>query len=49
MVCIWTMWWIRCIRGIFLGEIRDVRPSGVGGSPAFFALKTKKKRTDIRF
>ena len=30
------MSWIRCIREIFSGEIRDFRPSGAGGLSAVF-------------
>ena len=33
---VWMMWWIRCIREIFSGEIRDFRPSGAGGLSAVF-------------
>lgn len=38
---VWMMWWIRCIRGIFLGEIRDFRPSGAGGRSAVFCKGVK--------
>lgn len=38
---VWMMWWIRCIREIFLGEIRDFRPSGAGGLSAVFCNRIK--------
>ena len=39
------MWWIRCIREIFLGEIRGFRPSGAGGLSAVFWTT---ERTEVR-
>lgn len=35
------MSWIRCIRGIFSGEIREFRPSGAVGLSAVFCKGAK--------
>ena len=44
---VWMMSWIRCIREIFSGEIRDFRPSGAGGLSAVFLRLGLKKFKQI--
>ncbi len=39
MMPVWMMWRTRYIREIYLGEIRDVRPSGVWAFGGFLRIK----------